>query len=241
MTPQTEPVRWLDDPSELPADVIAELQAYPSKEPSLAQLAQVRAGLLEQGVAPGAGPLSSTQRGGPGMSLQLKVLVLVWLGTTVFVPWKSFDEPAPRTPAHEAVPIVVAAPPAAAVEAESLPAVVPTPSRVEPPARPKRLTARAKRSEPVVAARPEAAAELPMLQGARRALAAAPARTLELTAEHARLFPHGVFEQERELLIIEALLRTGERAEAHERVVRFQQRFPQSVHLERVRVLSASM
>lgn len=82
-------------------------------------------------------------------------------------------------------------------------------------------------SEP---ARGEVMAELALLARARRALLARPARALELAAEHARIYGRGTFEEEREVLAIEALLKLAREPEARTRVQAFQRRFPSSAH-----------
>ena len=58
------------------------------------------------------------------------------------------------------------------------------------------------------------AAELALLMRARRVLLTTPLRTLELTEEHARDYPHGAFAEEREVLAIEAMVRADQREQA---------------------------
>jgi hypothetical protein len=55
------------------------------------------------------------------------------------------------------------------------------------------------------------------------------ADALAATESHARLYPHGQLEEEREILAIQALLLSHERALAERRAARFRQRFPNSV------------
>jgi outer membrane protein assembly factor BamD (BamD/ComL family) len=45
---------------------------------------------------------------------------------------------------------------------------------------------------------------------------------------HARRWPHGALEQEREILLIQALARQGDGPEARARAQRFLRRFPDS-------------
>lgn len=73
-------------------------------------------------------------------------------------------------------------------------------------------------------------AELALLARARRSLLVRPERALELAAEHARLYPHGTFEEEREVLAIESLLKLARRDEAEARARAFERRFPNSSH-----------
>lgn len=76
--------------------------------------------------------------------------------------------------------------------------------------------------------------ELELVQRARGLMNSAPAEALELTRQHARLYPNGVFEQEREVIAIECLQKIGERAQAEQRAQRFAERFPGSLHLPRL-------
>jgi hypothetical protein len=81
------------------------------------------------------------------------------------------------------------------------------------------------------------AAELDLLARARRVVATAPQRALELAAEHARRFETGVLVQEREVLAIEALSRLGRRDLAAMRARRFSERYPGSPHRVRLAAL----
>lgn len=74
------------------------------------------------------------------------------------------------------------------------------------------------------------AAELALLVRARRVVLSTPLRTLELTEQHARLYPRGAFAEEREVLAIEALVRADQKAEAAARTRRFRRSFPRSTH-----------
>lgn len=84
---------------------------------------------------------------------------------------------------------------------------------------------------------PDPLAELAILQRARRVILRDPARTLALAEEHAASHPRGTFEEERELLAIDALLRLRRRSEAKLRAARFTRRHPQSVHAHRLDVM----
>jgi hypothetical protein len=57
---------------------------------------------------------------------------------------------------------------------------------------------------------------------------------LQLTEEHARLFPEGTLVPEREVLAIEALVELGRTQEARARFADFRGRFPNSPHLPRL-------
>jgi hypothetical protein len=95
-------------------------------------------------------------------------------------------------------------------------------------------------AQPVAQPQQDLAYELRLLDAAKRLLASAPARSLELTERHARLFPAGQLAQERELLAIETLLRLGDRVRAAARGQAFLTQHPRSSHAPRVRALLAS-
>lgn len=72
--------------------------------------------------------------------------------------------------------------------------------------------------------------EAQLLERARRALTSDPARALALTRQHAARFPHGVLQQEREVIAIEALRRLGQSGAASQRANSFEQSYPDSAH-----------
>jgi hypothetical protein len=72
--------------------------------------------------------------------------------------------------------------------------------------------------------------ELSMLAHARRALLNEPERALALTAEHARSYLHGTFEEEREVIAIESLFKLARFREARARARAFEASFPRSAH-----------
>jgi len=80
-------------------------------------------------------------------------------------------------------------------------------------------------------------AELRLLQQAQAALRDDPALTLKRTDEHLRVYPSGVFSEEREMIAIEALQKLKHRAAAWQRARSFVERFPLSPHARRVRAL----
>ena len=84
---------------------------------------------------------------------------------------------------------------------------------------------------------PAPESEASLLHRAREALGSTPAQTLELAAAHARLHPGGVLGQERELLVIEALVRLGRVSEANRRARQLLDRFPGTAYRRRLLVL----
>lgn len=148
------------------------------------------------------------------------------------------DGPAPRAPsaasatvrAARAEPRVIV--PEAAIAAPSAPSIVDVraPQLASPSARGAESP-----SAPEPAANPES--ELSLLKRAREATQANPAQALALSAEHARLYPGGALEQEREVIAIDALLRLGRKTEAAERAKQFQARHRGSAHARRLGTL----
>ncbi|MBX3264876.1 MAG: hypothetical protein KF782_34710, partial [Labilithrix sp.] len=82
-------------------------------------------------------------------------------------------------------------------------------------------------------------AEVRLLERAQDALRARPAEALALAEDHARRFPQGMLAQEREVIAIEALMKTGRASEANARAARFKARFPGSSHTRRIDALVA--
>jgi hypothetical protein len=144
--------------------------------------------------------------------------------------------------------------PAVVVEAE-LPATAPAPSAAEAlPAAPQpwpmvspegddrsrgepRMTS-AKR-EPRVqdalpVAAPEPVDELELLRRAQQALVRNGREALVHVRAHEQAFPHGLLEQEREVLAITALLSLADMAGAEQRANAFRRAFPRSAHQRRV-------
>lgn len=81
---------------------------------------------------------------------------------------------------------------------------------------------------PVSAGTVAPASEMELLRDARLVLRQSPSRALELTDEHARLYPQGKMTQERELLAVSALVALGRRTAALSRAASFERQFPTS-------------
>ncbi|MBX3225215.1 MAG: hypothetical protein KF795_32160, partial [Labilithrix sp.] len=82
-------------------------------------------------------------------------------------------------------------------------------------------------------------AEVRLLERAQDALRSRPAEALALADDHARRFPQGMLAQEREVIAIEALVKTGRTSDARARAARFKARFPGSSHTRRIDALVA--
>jgi hypothetical protein len=76
-----------------------------------------------------------------------------------------------------------------------------------------------------------------LLEAAQDKLASAPADALAKCDEHARAYPSGMLEAEREVLAVDALLRLGRRPEAEARAARFRASHPGSAYLRRLDTL----
>lgn len=80
----------------------------------------------------------------------------------------------------------------------------------------------------------DAPTEIELLRDARWALRQAPARALDFTDQHARLYPQGKLTQERELIAITALVALGRRTAALSRGTAFERAFPASPYRKQV-------
>lgn len=157
--------------------------------------------------------------------------------------------PASTPPPHPSSKVPVVPPPPTALATDPVgaadPSVVrPLPSPGAP--RPQRPVAIAPRAPATVtAARAPApvvdpAAEVALIEQARKQLAATPALALAPLREHAERFPDGLLAQERELMRIEALSALGKTDLALERAAAFATRFPDSPHHRRIVALIES-
>lgn len=155
-------------------------------------------------------------------------------------------------------PAAVAAPTAASADAPSptLPNDLKAPNDATAPVRPSGAVSEAARSAahaPAAPSRPAVASvsegragaplgvdtatapsEIELLRDARFALRQSPARALELTDQHVRLYPQGKLTQERELLAISALVALGRRTAALSRGASFERLFPASPYRKQV-------
>ena len=80
-------------------------------------------------------------------------------------------------------------------------------------------------------------AELVLLGRAQALLDDDPNAALDVLAEHAHSYAHGVFNEEREVLALEAESKLGHKALARQRAERFIAQYPRSAHARRVRTL----
>lgn len=240
MKQSSDPVRWSEQhDSALPDELIRGLKGYAEQGPSRGQRARM-VERLALDIAAGAQPrvvglTRAVVRWGMG------ALLLAGLGGLGALMW-STDSSTLEHEAHEA-PITL--------EAKSVQPALPPPTPVaSAPVQPAKEAAvageapsgarrgRTGRAKPAnaddVPPAFDPGAELRLLAPARQLVAAQPARALELAKEHARAFPRGVFAEERQVLVVEALARTGERAQAQGEAREFTKRYPHSTYLDRV-------
>lgn len=252
---------WRDDPA-APDYVHQLLRAADDQGPSAAQLerlaARTAAGLglaasalsgaaLPQGPAPAdlSPAMPSLAPAAPGAAassaLTWKVAaVLCSLGlgglwwATQAAPRASGPEQAPE----RAAPAFEPAPAIAPVESDSAPALDPAAPTLEPEAAPQEAKPAARAARSKVAPAPAEAApdELTLIKQAQ-GLRADPRAMLDVLGRHARLYPNGMLEQEREVLTIEALVNLGRARAARARAAQLEARHPQSAHLPKVRAL----
>jgi hypothetical protein len=142
-----------------------------------------------------------------------------------------------------------AAVPAAQVQPEPLSAAVTTePAAAEPAVaakpEPRRKAPRLHLRAPAVvhaatetAAPSDPEAELALLRRALASLQSHPKQSLDLVAEHERLYAQGIFGQEREVIAIDALLALQQTSAAEARARAFLAHYPRSAHAPRIRTL----
>ena len=83
-------------------------------------------------------------------------------------------------------------------------------------------------------------AEVQLLERAQDALRSRPEEALALCNDHKKRFPSGMLVQEREVIAIEALVKTARKDEARAQADRFKKRFPGSSHIRRLETLLAN-
>ncbi len=244
-----EPKRWSapgsDAPEELRQLMISGRQELGASAEVLSLREQLARTLPSEAGLPQPRPATSI----PAVRPRWVAWVAGGVGTAAvawFATREPSSEPSPAPPAApEVSPSVAPAPPAPELQAPSVtPPERAEPSRVEP------SSAEPSRAEPPRAAAPPtkstarraparghatAEAEAKLLERARAALSVRPSEALALTEEHARRFARGALREEREVVAIQALRKLGKSSAAAERAARFEQRYPESVHLEKIR------
>ncbi len=143
-------------------------------------------------------------------------------------------ERATKTPRPSSLPEAANVPPVAANVEISVPSAtraLPVPAQPTPP-QPVPTFGSEASTAPI-----PAESEVKLLSRAQAALAANPSQALSIAGEHEHRFPSGTFVQEREVIVIQALVRLGRTLEARARAEHFHTLFPGSAHGRRVDVL----
>jgi len=230
-----DPRRLLDPSSELDPRLRALLQSGRDELPSSARLGQmaVRLGPDFAGAQPGGVARVLASRA--VLPRLILGLVLAGAGSGVYLATRDAER-APLPALGESGSRVVAGAPAVSPAREE--AVIASPGRVQQlDPGPSEAAPHARRLQParVKSHATDPLAELALLDAAQSALGHEPALALARTEMHARRYVHGQYEQEREILAIEALLRLGRGELAQVRAERFLERFAGSSYATRAR------
>jgi TolA-binding protein len=129
-----------------------------------------------------------------------------------------------------------AAPPVVSIEARSAAPTASAPA-VETALAPSNRVAPSGSSRVQLAAPPSSQSgedEIAVLQEARRLVASNPSAALALSRDHAARYPRSRFREEREALVVQALLRQGRTAEATNRFRAFERSYPRSAYRRRL-------
>ncbi len=231
----SEPRPWLQEGA--PNGLKSLLESARHDEPTAAQLARMAAKLgplLVPSSAAAAAASSSSSAVAPAVKaaavkvglatkVVLATVTIAAVGGGAFQSGRVYQQRTTPPPA----PAVIQLPPIAAAP---VPVAEPEPAPVaEPPA---------PAPKPVVAAPTTPDAEVALLKSSLAAQGKGDsALALSLSQQHLKRFPHGNFEQEREVIAIEALVGLGRRDEAKKRAEAFAKKFPTSTHLLKVESL----
>ena len=226
MTSPDEPSRLFDS-ADAPAglrDVLRKAGADVGTDAQVARLAERLGPLLAPVGA--AVPVAAASKAS-GIKLGLLGAALIVAGGGAWLLSASPSSPPSPAPSAQRPSLQVSPKPSPVV-----PAVPPAAENA--PAAPEPAPAAALDSAPVAAKLPEKPtpparlSEAELLEQARAALRADPARALQRANEHAARFPRGVLVQEREVLAIQALRKLGRSADADRRAAAFVKAFPGS-------------
>ena len=223
MTEMNDPPRWLEAQANAPPALRELFRRAERDLPSDAQVERLALRLGPAFSAPAAAPVGASPNPwllrGLGIAFGIAAVGVIAFSLTG-------RERSPDSTARELTPPVVSAP---APEIQT-PLVTPS-AEVAPAPRTEEAPPASATPSTVAAPRPRAQPnEAALLEQARRALAADPARALALTRQHQQRFPTGVLNQEREVIAIEALRRLGKANEAGDRAGAFEKQFPGSPH-----------
>ncbi|CAN5893590.1 hypothetical protein BH11MYX4_BH11MYX4_60880 [soil metagenome] len=254
MSDEHDPRRLLDEGG-APGELRSLLRAGRSEVPNEAQMLALAAKLGVLGGLGGLGGAGAAGAGGAGAkgaagagaaikaSLAMKVIGTVALigvaggGAALVVRHggETVDAPVGIVASAAASPSARSSASAgASASTRELASAAPTASVVPTSATSATTTATTNR----VVESPEA--EVKLLERAQDALRTRPDEALALCADHVKRFPSGMLVQEREVIAVEALVKTGRKDEARARADRFKARFPGSSHTRRLEALLAN-
>jgi hypothetical protein len=229
MTSREQPER-LSVSADASDPLVRALRASAGEGPGSERLASIGRG-LEQAMLQGAGASSVAAPRASGGAAKVLAPLLVLGGVAWLLSSAPAAVPVAAPVPRAAVPAVVALPPSVSA-APASPGVAPLPAVAPRPAPWERATAVSRPTVPV-----EPPDELTLLRAAQAQLASGPALALETLAEHQHHFPRGALAQEREVLVVDALLSLGRLAEARVRADALQLAFPETPHRRRVQRL----
>jgi len=237
MTPPEDPPRWSEG-AHAPAaleSLLSTARRDAATDAELAELSTRLEPILQPSPrASSAAAVSKLALGG--------VIAILGLGAAIALRYaRPAARPAASAPAAATAPVAVAS--TRALEPTpvlELPSVAMSGAPVIVGSAPDRVPAAVAKKSTLGSASPGShssnttQAEASLLEQARSALGADPARALSLTQQHAQQFPRGLLVQEREVIAISALRRLGRNSEAEARAARFDARYPHSAHQQTV-------
>jgi hypothetical protein len=195
-----------------------------------AAAAKAGSGVAASGVAGSAAVAGNVAGGGiVGASLAAKIsagIVVALLGGGAYYATQRSADPPPR-PARVEAPLQV---PVAESPRAELPPSNPMAPTVEPVPVEQSVQTPSLGAAPDTLKAPIKETELGLLQRARSALRADPSKALALVSRHQQEFPDSQFAQEREVIRIEALRKSGHEQEADRLGEKFNERYPGSAH-----------
>lgn len=209
-----------------PPELAELLTAARADLPSKAELAAVAA--ATPGLGAGAG-IAGVTVGGPKVVFGL----IAACGLSAAGIYGLAKNAAPLQVERSSAPIVTAPQSSAPEPAPAKATAAPIPA---PTVAPSASTARAPTA--AAPAAPPGPSESDLLGKARSVLRSDPTRALALAREHGRRYPKGALAQEREVILIEALERSGRRDEASKRAEAFGKQYPSSAHAPKVKAVT---
>jgi hypothetical protein len=228
----TEPKRWLEG-GEAEADALALLRAARPPVP-LSPAARRRSS--HRVAALGVVPVAAAFGWWPALALG----AVLGAGGSLVVTRLMASDPPPRETSSARYPRSANSATASLAEAprlEQQPSEAPSPSEQPAPEPAPRAPAAAALAAPSASESASADAlqqEIRLLEQARRDLASSPSAARRALLDHEVRFPSGHLRIERELLLVDALVRLGRRPEAEARAERLERQNPNSLYRERL-------